>query len=120
MADGGVLFNKFRTYADRLGALGTAMAEQVAAEGQAKARENLARNRSIRTGNLWRAVSVQSEPDGSASVFVNEDMAPYGKFVEFGTVRARAKPFFFPMIRGLQTRLGIHAHRRLKEWAAGG
>jgi hypothetical protein len=67
--------------------------EELASEGagfiQAEARRNLQRNRSIRTGRLYRSVGVVAQSGGNYQAVVGMF---YGPFVE------RYKPFFWPAV----------------------
>ena len=67
--------------------------EELASEGagfiQAEARRNLQRNRSIRTGRLYRSVGVVAKAGGNYQAIVGMF---YGPFVE------RYKPFFWPAV----------------------
>ena len=49
----------------------------------------------IRTGRLRNSISYTINGQLELNIFAN---APYARFVEFGTYRMRARPFFYPAI----------------------
>lgn len=62
--------------------------------------------RSRRTGKLMNSIKAyEGDHDLSIQVQAGDGEAYYARFVEFGTVRTSAKPFFFPPYRLLKKKL---------------
>lgn len=59
---------------------------------QAEARANLARNGSVKTGNLWRKIQIV----GDGLRMAVEALAFYAGYVEWGTRHMTARPYFTP------------------------
>lgn len=85
-----ILFNRLPTLAAELKAAGAAHVEKTADNLVTGARQRAP----VRTGELRD--SIHKEGGGSAATVVAS--APYAKYVEYGTSRMSARPFFWPVL----------------------
>lgn len=67
---------------------------------EANAREierNAKRNAPVDTGKLQQSIKAEKQGEKTFTVRSNSTgLAPYDKFVEFGTYKMRAQPFLYP------------------------
>lgn len=95
------------------------LTSDTAGEIQARARQHLRANGSIRTGALYNGVQVTSQGDTAYTVMstreVGGDDPDVPRYVEFGTVHASARPYFTPAVE--ETRPRFNADTRAIERA---
>lgn len=85
-----VLFNRLPTLAAEIKSQGAALVAETAQHVATGAQQRAP----VRTGRLRDGITV--EGSGSASRVVSE--APYSVYVEYGTSRMGAQPFFWPAL----------------------
>lgn len=84
---------------EKLGAKGNQIENKALREAGALMKESIAREAPRRTGKLKKSIEVSGvrTKDGMKHVQVGPGKdGYYGKFVEFGTVKMRARPFMAP------------------------
>ncbi len=79
--------------------------QQLTSEYAKKTREEARKRAPYDTGNLYHSIKYRTIKDQytkkatTFQVYVDEDKAPYGKYVEYGTQYAPARPFLTPAFR---------------------
>jgi HK97 gp10 family phage protein len=72
----------------------------------------------VRHGHLRDSIEkVEGRHELAVTVQAGGKKAPYARWVEFGTVKMRAEPYFFPAYRALRKRMKSRATRASKKAA---
>lgn len=66
------------------------------------------------TGRLHDSITFQEISETEFRIFTN-DTAPYGIFIEFGTVKMQAQPFFFPVLNEWEPKLNKYIVEELQK-----
>lgn len=64
-----------------------------------EAKDNLLRNGSYRTGNLYNSIKSRVESEGEEAVAKVGTEVDYGTYLELGTSRMNPKPYLYPALK---------------------